>query len=354
MSHFCLLSQPQDYTVQDWDLVRDPQGREYWLKHFAEHMDYVLEAALVRYGPAARGRTIKARQAFAADLARLAEKPDALPGGMLRVIDLCRLREKALRDHKLPDPFGHVKQRENATALELYPTVIQRLDGLEAKARWLHLVKCIFAGNIFDLGCKETMKYANDGVDLFKVISELPARPWLVDDYDALEKVLPIEGVAQWSKAVIFLDNAGADFVLGAMPLARALALDGVKIVLAANEQPALNDITVDETIALVEQIAAFDDDVDDLIAAGMFEVVSSGNDVPLIDLSEVSDELNEAAQGAELVVLEGMGRSVESNFTTPFACDALRLCMLKDQAIARRIGGKVFDVVCRYVSAGQ
>lgn len=349
MSHFCLLSQPESYTVQDWDLVHDPKAREYWLAHFVAHMDQIVQAAVGRYGLPAKGRALKAKQLFAAELQKLAEKPDSLPGGQLGVIDLCRLREKALRDCKVGDPFNHIKQRENATALQLYPHVIARLEAMEPQARWLHLIECVFAGNIFDLGAIPTMKYAKDGVDFLQVVEELPKRPWLVDDYDQLEKVLPINDVAQWAKAVIFVDNAGADFILGTMPLARALALDGVRVVLAANELPSLNDITITETITVMEQMAAMDQDIADLMSAGMFEVASSGNDLPLIDLSNVSDELNEAAAGAELVILEGMGRGVESNFDTPFTCDALRLCMLKDEAIATRLGGKVFDVVCKY-----
>ena len=349
MNQFCLLSRPEEYVVQDWDLVHDPSGRDYWLQHFRQHMEYVLAAAEKRDGPVARGRMAKARTAFAAQVDRLARQPDCLPGGKLRVIDICRLREQALRDAKLPDPFGHVKQRENAAALEVYPSVVSRLDGMETADRWLHLVECVLAGNIFDLGSSATMNFADDGVNFLRAVDNLPERPWLVDQYDRLKAMLPIDQVAQWTKAVIFVDNAGADFILGAMPLARALALAGVKIILAANEQPSLNDITADEAVAAIESLAAQDLALADLIEAGTFEVASSGNDLPLIDLSNVSQELNEAAQAADLVVLVGMGRAVESNFDTPFTCDCLRLCMLKDQAVAARIGGKVFDVVCKF-----
>ena len=70
---------------------------------------------------------------------------------------------------------------------------------------------------------------------------------------------------------------------------------------------------------------------------------------MPLIDLSEVSNELNEAAADADMVMLEGMGRSVESNQDTAFQVDSVQLCMLKDPRIASRVGGEVFDCVCRY-----
>jgi hypothetical protein len=43
------------------------------------------------------------------------------------------------------------------------------------------------------------------------------------------------------------------------------------------------------------------------------------------------------------------MGRGVESNLEARFTCDALNLAMLKDEAVAARCGGKMFDVVCRF-----
>ncbi len=85
-----------------------------------------------------------------------------------------------------------------------------------------------------------------------------------------------------------------------------------------------------------------------------MFEVVSTGNDLPLIDLSDVTDELNAAAAGAELVLLEGMGRAIESNFDAAFTCDCLRLALLKDPLVAQRPGGEVYDCVCKYVPSAE
>jgi hypothetical protein len=65
--------------------------------------------------------------------------------------------------------------------------------------------------------------------------------------------------------------------------------------------------------------------------------------------LSEVSDELNHVAENADLLILEGMGRGVESNFDASFTCDTLNIAMIKDVAVAKRMGGRVFDVVCRF-----
>ena len=49
----------------------------------------------------------------------------------------------------------------------------------------------------------------------------------------------------------------------------------------------------------------------------------------------QVSPELNEAAQGVDLVCLEGMGRGIETNLNAEFTCDALNLGMVKHPEVA-------------------
>jgi hypothetical protein len=36
------------------------------------------------------------------------------------------------------------------------------------------------------------------------------------------------------------------------------------------------------------------------------------------------------------------------------FICDSANLAMIKDPAVAKRLGGKVFDVICRYKNGGN
>jgi type II pantothenate kinase len=354
MSHFCLLREPQAYAARDWDLISDAEGRAYWLDLFQAQLKLTCEAAMACYGRHIGGKVLKFRESMTAALDRLRAEPGSLPGGQLSLIDLDQLREDELRKHKIDDPYLRIKQNANDLAIKAYPALIRRLDDLEPADRWLEIVRCVFAGNIFDLGAPESMKYAKEHVDFASVLAQLPPRPWLVDNFDELAKAANIfKPQVDWSRAVIFVDNAGPDFVLGVMPFARELALAGVRIVLAANERASLNDITADEAAAVVERLAPLDQDLADLIRGGMFEVVSTGTALPLLDLSNVSDELNEASRNADLVVLEGMGRAVETNRTTPFTVDALRLCMIKNSAVAARVGGKNLDVVCGYVRAG-
>lgn len=352
MSHFCLLSDPRGYVAHRWDLAADESARAHWLGHFLRHFDATLAHAATQYGRKAARQIAVAREEFTARIQQLEQSPTSLPAGRLDILELCRLRDATLRRHGLRDPFAHIKARENASAARLYPRVVRALRARANPDKWLHLVKSVFAGNVFDLGSAATMHLAGEPTDFLKMVEDLRPRPWLVDDFDALEADLSAAPPSKWAKAVILVDNAGSDFILGVMPLARELALGGTRIVLAANELPSLNDITADETASIIGQLAAIDDDLATLVEGRMFEVVSTGNTSPLIDLADVSAELNEAAADADLLVLEGMGRAIESNLDAAFKVDALHLAMLKDEAVARRIGGEVYDCVCKYSPA--
>ena len=349
MKHFCLLSDVDKYVAHDWDLLNDPDQHTYWLDLFATHFDATLTHATRRYGRGATKQMSGAAEAFSKALGKLRENPASAPGGRLNVLELCRLRESTLRAHGLDDPFGHIKDRENAAAEKIYRDVVHELHGMDDNGRWLGLIRRVFAGNLFDLGSLITMDMAHESVDFSTTVANVKPRPWIVDDCDRLIEDLTVGPPPKRSKAVFFVDNAGGDFVLGVMPLVRELALAGTQVVLAANELPSLNDITAEECIDVIERLAVTDDDLAALIQGGMLEVVSTGNDIPLIDLAEVSDELNEAATDADLVILEGMGRAVESNFDAEFKVDCLRLALLKDPKVAEHIGGDVYDCVCKY-----
>lgn len=54
--------------------------------------------------------------------------------------------------------------------------------------------------------------------------------------------------------------------------------------------------------------------------------VVENGCGSPCIDLRQVSSELAAAAKDADLIVLEGMGRALHTNFNAKFKCDALKV----------------------------
>jgi hypothetical protein len=87
--------------------------------------------------------------------------------------------------------------------------------------------------------------------------------PQVIDELDTiLDRLHPQQQQQQqpqqqqapvYRKALFFVDNSGADVVLGMLPLARELLQRGTVVVLAANRQPSINDITAAELQPLLQ-----------------------------------------------------------------------------------------------------
>lgn len=348
LSPFVKLSDHTSYVACDWDLAADADGRRYWVDLFKRHFDTVLElgvsAAVLRgqESGAAAARAQSCRDEFHREFNAFAASPRDF--GRVTILTLDQWRDRLLQRFGFIDAFADVKNRENEQMLPLLPRVCRQLDALTDPAHQLRAaIEGVFAGNIFDLGAEETTRrFLGQTVDFFAVRSQLAPRPWLIDDYDALADRLLGQG---YRKCVFFIDNAGSDFLLGVLPLTRWLAQRGTHVVLAANERPSLNDMTIHDIRSWWGRVIKAEPGLNDL----PIECVSTGTGEPLIDLLGVSDELNQAAADADLLIIEGMGRGVESNLHACFTCDALNIAMLKDSSIAQHVGGKVYDLVLRF-----
>lgn len=341
-----LLVDPGAYAPGTLDLAGDPELRRYWLDLFRRHTgDLVAHVASEHPGePAIVEATRRAAVAFLAHLDSVEHDPRA----RFDTLTLCAERERCLRAARVDDPFARIKARENAAALELLPGVVAAIDSLDPRDRTGTLVRGIFAGNIFDLGSPATAALFAAGKTSFHDVRErLAPRPWRVDDFDVLCERIE-RGVL---RALVFVDNAGSDVVLGIVPFVRELLRAGGDVVLAANATPALNDITHGELGPLLDRAA----DQDELLAKSLstrrLRLVSSGGGLPLLDLRKLSVELRReiAERPPDLVVLEGMGRAIESNWDARLRFDTLKIAMLKDASVARRLGGSLWDLVCRF-----
>ncbi|KAK7274027.1 hypothetical protein RIF29_15097 [Crotalaria pallida] len=68
-----------------------------------------------------------------------------------------------------------------------------------------------------------------------------------------------------------------------------------------------------------------------------------------VIDLTRVSQELAYLAIDAGLVILEGMGRGIETNLYAQFKCDSLKIRMVKHLEVAQFLGGRLYDCVFKH-----
>lgn len=53
--------------------------------------------------------------------------------------------------------------------------------------------------------------------------------------------------------------------------------------------------------------------------------------------------------RGADLVVIEGMGRAVHTNYHAALCCESLKLAVIKNSWLAERLGGRLFSVIFKY-----
>ncbi len=341
------MVEPGAYVPATLDIRKDAELRRYWLDLFRSHIRNAV-AHVAREHPedaALQRRMEQAAMHFTSHVDALAADPHA---GPFDGLTLCAERERLLRAAGVDDPFQRTKERENETALALLPQLLAEIDALPENARLDALVEGIFAGNVFDLGSHVTARLFDEGGTAFHdVRARLRPRPWLVDDLDAFRARFE----RRFGCALLFVDNAGSDVVLGMLPFARELLQRGARVILSANHTPALNDVTHEELGQLVEAVAAWDPVLGEARKRGRLLLVTSGNGIPLIDLRQLGPELKRALveHPPDLVVLEGMGRAVESNWNARLHCDVLKIAMIKDASVARFLGGELYDLVLRF-----
>ncbi len=329
------------------DLLSNDRWRSTWIEIFEKHTRGVEKLAVESEGGGedAKRRAAAFARRFHGLLADYRRDPVA--HGEPSVMRFCGLRQQCLREQGIADPYLSIKRRENEAALRLLPGLLQEIDATAMETRWRRLVENAFAGNIFDLGCAGTIAmYESGQADFHTVRARLPHRPWCLDDLDAFERRM---SQTVHRKAVVFVDNAGADVVLGMIPFTRELLRRGTAVILTANTLPALNDITHEELVGLMGRVAQADRAIAQSLRDERLTLIASGNDIPLIDLSRVSGELAQASRDADLLVIEGMGRALESNFRTRFTADTLKIAMVKEPVVAEAVGAKLYGVACRF-----
>lgn len=351
---FPLLDQPAIYVPCQMDLTKDESQRDYWLNLFRNHFVGALELAMAdamdRGVPrdVAECQEANARAGFTAYLNQVEAEPDIF--GKLTILRICEARENCLRRAGIPDPYRLAKQKENETALALLPAVLAEIDALPEADRIERVMRGVFAGNIFDMGAVSTLEMFEDGkMDFLVTLNKLKPRPWFVDHLDAWRD--------RWMNgpkhncAVMFVDNAGPDVLLGMIPLAREILRKGTGVILAANATPSLNDITHDELTVLLNRIAEIDPLIQQALGSGELELITSGNRFPLIDLRRINPELADAIyrRDVDLCIIEGMGRAIETNFDASFTCDTLKLAMIKDLGVGEAMGATMYDLVMRF-----
>ncbi|XP_070538159.1 4'-phosphopantetheine phosphatase-like [Ptychodera flava] len=339
---------PTAYHPDVVDLTKDAEAREYWLDCFEEALDRVAECALKSQPNSvdAVERAEQFKDKYRKRLHGLRSQPFAY--GSLTVRSLLDTREHCLNEFSFADPYSQVKQQENELALKLLGKRLQQLSAMNWYGRQVALIEGVLAGNVFDYGAKEVTALMDKNAEFgfHDAMAKLQGRPWLIDNLD--EWIERLKG-APHELAVIFVDNSGADIVLGIFPFVRELLKRGTNVILSANSKPALNDITHSELMIVTERVAELDPDISLAVTEGRLQLLESGGASPCLDLSRVDHVLAKSCKQADLLIFEGMGRAVHTNLQAQFTCESLKLAVLKNKWLANRLGGEVFSVMCKY-----
>ncbi|KAF5829354.1 hypothetical protein DUNSADRAFT_16199 [Dunaliella salina] len=359
------------------------------------------------------------------------------------------------------DAYRLEKERENAAALAVLHDLLAELDSLSSlEERLQALVQGALAANIFDWGAKACVALYQAGtiLEIYREArAKLSKRPWALDHYDKFQERAKrsyngAPGLPPYRRVLMFVDNSGADIVLGQLPFAREFLRMGCEVVLVANKLPAINDITATELIDVVasaERVCPIIRAARDAArrvesasggmvppypgaqqikrsgshaklpglqtlagngggnggngagngggnggtggaacggassaagnpgsnsertssggqasssgfasAAGVdvpgpkLYIVHNGQGSPCLDFRRVPDLLAEACSGADLIVIEGMGRAIHTNLNASFLCDSLKLAMIKTERLSTKLfgpHGSLYDCVCKY-----
>ncbi|KAM6980688.1 4'-phosphopantetheine phosphatase [Aplochiton taeniatus] len=235
-------------------------------------------------------------------------------------------------------------------ALKYYQKAVRSLEELSWEQRQYSLVRGVLAGNVFDWGAKAISDVLESDPEFGfeQAKRQLEERPWLVDAYDQwLERM---KGPPH-KCALFFVDNSGMDIILGVIPFVRELLIRGTQVILASNSGPALNDVTNGELQILIGKIAAMDPIIQSGLKDDRLVLVQSGSSSPCLDLSRLDKVLATIVRErhTDLVIIEGMGRAIHTNYYAMLSCESLKMAVIKNSWLADRLGGKLFSVVFKY-----
>lgn len=307
---------------------------------------------------------IKFNDKFRGHLAALRHMPQEY--GKFTVRALLDLKEQCLHEVGFKDLFYGIKQAEVHTSLQHYPVLIQELQKITNKnEKWRKLLENVMAGNMFDWGAKEIINIMESNELKFEsCVKKI--------NFDSSFNQMDLFIQNQHKpprKCVIFVDNSGADIVLGVLPLARHFLELGTVVILAANTFPAINDVTVisllkrlivgwvgkcAELLEILHKVAQLDDFMNEKLQSQQLLVRATGSAGPCLDLKRIEEQLVQDCQDVDLVIIEGMGRSVLTNLKAQFTCDSVKVAVFKNELLAKTLGAKLFDAVCVYTPSNR
>jgi len=172
-----------------------------------------------------------------------------------------------------------------------------------------------------------------------------------IKDYESL-----VENIETYKSVCLFIDNSGFDVVLGILPLVIEFLKNGKKVILGVNSKPAINDITYAEMLLVTKKACVLNSTLKEAyIEKKTLTIIETGSASPCLDMSRIQVDLAEliCKNQVDLIILEGMGRAIHTNYDAKFRCDSLKIAVLKNAWLAERFGffnhKDTFPIVFKY-----
>lgn len=352
---FLHFEQDDNYLPGLWDLGRNPVMLKHWQGIFRSNFTYMMKLFRMYRdrGTVSRGKT--AREEMNTFLDRLESRN--LTRQFPTVHHITIFRENLLQNHGLEDPYREEKLQATKKALSLYPRIIRKLDGIaDFKNKMKECCYRVFGGNTVDLGSVEiSRQLSRKSLQYSDIMKRVRRKKWFLDHFDVwMEKLSNTAHTG--SPILFFVDNAGHDFVCGCIPMARTLAETGFTVLLITNETPSLNDVTFEEALVIFNRLQTLDTTLRSMKDRTRIRIISNGNRVPGIDFRYVGGLVNMDSRKSAMMILEGQGRAIETNWKTRFGIDCVRISTVKERTVADAIDASPLDLILRFdrCSRGQ
>lgn len=296
--------------------------------------------------------------------------------GTLTVRSLLDLREHLMTEFGFFDVYSIEKREENKLGLELLTERCNFIDSIQdADKRWHEVFRGVLAGNVYDYGAQafiEKQKSGElnlfdkalgsiDGIVNFKSSKDCQyyyffCKDKLVEQPGYSDLVEKLKSGA-YKCVCLFVDNSGFDIILGILPFIIELLKSSseTKVILCANSKAAINDITYAELLLVLKKACQLNSVINEAYCNDeRLVLMENGSASPCIDLSRISSSLAKLLDASEvdLIVLEGMGRAIHTNFDAKFKCDCLKAAVIKNEWLANRFGypkESKFPIVFKY-----
>jgi uncharacterized protein with ATP-grasp and redox domains len=179
-------------------------------------------------------------------------------------------------------PFHRAKVEANRTALALWPRLKQLIE--QSADRLFMACRLAILANSIDFA----PNFEHGGIEAIIDEATTCSLPLAVNDYDRFWSSL------NNSRTLLYLgDNAG-EIVFDRLLIEEIHRIKELETYFVVRETPVINDITVDDALAVGMDSVA--------------RVVSNGSDAPATILSQCSAELQQLFRSADIIIAKGQG----------------------------------------------